>query len=115
MFRGRNKAISGKKYKIKITRMIDGTNIAAPLKISPKLNSFTAPANTKQFIPTGGVSMPISIIKTIITPNQMRSAPNGSDIGQTGARGDGATGLLSQHDQNHHPQLHPRKISLYRL
>src|SRR5690625_7372300 len=87
MFRGRNKAISGKKYKIKTTRMIDGTNIAAPLKISPKLNSFTAPANTKQFIPTGGVSMPISIIKTIITPNQMRSAPNGSGIGQTGARG----------------------------
>src|SRR5690625_2883279 len=101
MFRGRNKAISGKKYKIKITRMIDGTNIAAPLKISPKLNSFTAPANTKQFIPTGGVSIPSSIIKTIITPNQMRSAPNGSGIVLTVALGNGHTRLFVHHDQNH--------------
>lgn len=72
---GKKVAIPGKMVNMIIKRICIIKKGTIPLKIVPIGMSGAHPEMTKTLIPTGGVICPISIIITMITPNQMGSNP----------------------------------------
>lgn len=78
---GRINARLGKRHKIKIITAIPMTNGNIPLNILAMGTSLAIPAMTKTLTPTGGVICPISIIITMITPNQIGLKPKATTVG----------------------------------
>src|SRR5699024_3009853 len=79
---GRNRMRSGTKKKIAIsTRSIKKNGMIPRNTVSERMP--VVPATTKALIPTGGVTIPISMNLTIRIPSQMESKPNSSATGNS--------------------------------
>ncbi len=69
-------ARDGKTSTRAVTTIIPARNGIVPLKMVPNGTSGATPLMMNTLIPTGGVITPMSVTKTIMTPNQIGSKPN---------------------------------------